>query len=81
MQAPQRKESLVINRASGQVTRFDSVTWLCDAPRLRNHDAERRATKKPFPFMTDYFGLGVRQLASLLELLSPIWPDAGGVLF
>ncbi len=84
-QACRRKDILVIGRAGGQVTRFDSVTWLCDAPRLGNHDAERRATKMPFSFMTDYFGLGVRQLASLLGmllgLLSPIWPDAGGILF
>jgi len=45
-----RRDILVIDRASGQLTRFDSATLLCDAPRLRNHDAERRATKKPFPF-------------------------------
>lgn len=76
-----RRDILVIDRASGQLTRFDSATLLCDAPRLRNHDAERRATKKPFPFVTDYLGLGVCQLASLLGLLSPIWPDAGGILF
>ena len=76
-----RRDILVIDRASGQLTRFDSATLLCDALRLRNHDAERRATKKPFPFVTDYLGLGVCQLASLLGLLFPIWPDADGILF